>query len=160
MDSLIVSLLGEMKAYLLKVIGRIETDLDTTTESARLRESNCGNLITDVCRRAYRTDVCMIVGGTIRADEIYPAGDINLQNILDIFPFEDSMVVVKVTGQMLWDVVENGVSAYPKLEGRFPQVSGMRFVYDPSKPSYHRVTKLFVGDQPVNLTQFYTLATR
>jgi len=36
-------------------------------------------------------------------------------------------------------MLENGVSGYPKFEGRFPQVSGVRFKFDPRKPPGQRI---------------------
>lgn len=36
---------------------------------------------------------------------------------------------------------------YPKLEGRFPQVSGIEFAFDPSKPIGHRVDPKFIKIQ-------------
>ena len=45
--------------------------------------------------------------------------------------------------------LENGVSKYPKLEGRFPQVSGLSFEFDGSKPPGERVDRYSVkiGDE-------------
>jgi 5'-nucleotidase len=34
----------------------------------------------------------------------------------------DETVVLQATGGQLLEALENGVSMYPKLEGRFPQV--------------------------------------
>ena len=42
-------------------------------------------------------------------------------------------------GKDVVKALENGVSQYPKLEGRFPQLAGIKFVFDPSKPSGKRV---------------------
>ena len=35
----------------------------------------------------------------------------------------DPLVLLDVTGDQLCQALENGVSQWPKLEGRFPQVS-------------------------------------
>ena len=45
--------------------------------------------------------------------------------------------------------LENGVSKWPKLEGRFPQVSGISFSFDGNKPSGERVQKesVKIGDE-------------
>ena len=51
----------------------------------------------------------------------------------------DPLAVVEVTGRQLLAALENGVSQYPKHEGRFPQVSGIRFSFDPSQPVGGRV---------------------
>ena len=58
--------------------------------------------------------------------------------------------------------LENGVSSYPKLEGRFPQVAGLSFGFDPEKPPYSRVDPLFVrvGDEYLDLKSTYRLATK
>ena len=45
-------------------------------------------------------------------------------------------------GEDLLKALENGVCMYPKLEGRFPQVAGMSFAFDPSKPPGSRVSFL------------------
>ena len=39
----------------------------------------------------------------------------------------------------LLESLENGVSQYPKLEGRFPCVSGVQFRFDPALEPMHRV---------------------
>ena len=47
-------------------------------------------------------------------------------------------------GDELYEALENGVSQYPKKEGRFPQVSGMRYGFYPSAPPGQRVDPLTV----------------
>ena len=42
-------------------------------------------------------------------------------------------------GAQLHQALENAVSQYPKLEGRFPQVSGIKFAFDPRKPGGQRI---------------------
>lgn len=75
-------------------------------------------------------------------------------------PFEDPTVVVRASGHAIWSALENAVSLYPALEGRFPQVSGIMFCFDPSMPPFRRVKSLCIGDSPIDLDRMYTLATR
>ncbi len=51
---------------------------------------------------------------------------------------------------------------YPKLEGRFLQVSGVSFAFDPSLPAGQRVDPKFVriGDQYMDLDTKYRLVTK
>lgn len=51
---------------------------------------------------------------------------------------------------------------YPKLEGRFLQVGGMSFAFDPSKPPLQRVDARFVrvGDQYLELNATYRVVTK
>lgn len=59
--------------------------------------------------------------GTFRSDQIHPAGPFTMRDLVNIVPMHDPLVVLEVSGQAIIDALENAVSAYPKLEGRFPQ---------------------------------------
>lgn len=65
-------------------------------------------------------------------------------------------------GEQLHKALENGVSQYPKLEGRFPQVSGMTFVFDPDKPPGQRVNPKYIkiGDEYLDFSQVWKLVVR
>jgi 5'-nucleotidase len=56
--------------------------------------------------------------------------------------------------------LEHGVSrsAEDKEPGRFPQVSGVRFSFDASRPAGARVTGVTVNGQPLDEGKSYTLA--
>lgn len=76
------------------------------------------------------------------------------------FPFEDPVVVVKIKGQQLLEALQNGVSKYPALDGRFPQVSNISFTFDPSRKSHDRIVGVQVGGKPLDVNQEFSLATR
>ena len=58
--------------------------------------------------------------------------------------------------------LENGVCQYPKLEGRFLQVSGVSFAFDPTKASGQRVDSQYVrvGDEYLEMDTKYRLVTK
>lgn len=56
-----------------------------------------------------------------------------------MLPFGNTVVKVQVTGAELKTMLENAVSAMPGANGRFPQVSGICFVYDISAQVGNRV---------------------
>ena len=68
--------------------------------------------------------------------------------------------MLKVTGKAIREALENGVSNYPALEGRFPQVSNIRFEVDYSKPPGSRVQIASIGDDLIDDAREYVLATR
>ena len=76
------------------------------------------------------------------------------------FPFEDPTIVIRVTGAALLAAIENSVSAYPALEGRFPQVSDIEFEFDPSLAPDHRVKWVKIGGTPLDLARKYSVVTR
>ena len=74
----------------------------------------------------------------------------------------DELVLIDVDGDQIYEALENGVSQWPKLEGRFPQVSGITFAFDPSKPAGSRVNPDYVkvGDEYLDKSQHYKLVTK
>ena len=155
-------LTAKLKESLEKPIGWTSAPLDSRFTTVRTRESNIGNLVCDIMRLHYGTDCAIMAAGTIRGDQIYAPGPIRVKDVTDCFPFEDPVVVIKVTGKGIWEALENGVSAFPALEGRFPQVSNINFTFDPSLPPGSRVTKLSIAGEPIerNSERVYVLATR
>jgi 2',3'-cyclic-nucleotide 2'-phosphodiesterase (5'-nucleotidase family) len=56
------------------------------------------------------------------------------------------VTTLTVSGAELKTMLENGVSAMPAVNGRFPQVSGLCFTYDIALPAGSRVTSaVFAG---------------
>lgn len=104
------------------VLGRIDVDLDGRFEIVRRQESNLGNFIADIMLRSTEADVAILNSGTLRSDRIHQRGEFKIRDIMAILPMIDSLVVIAVTGMQLIAALENGVSKYPALEGRFPQV--------------------------------------
>ena len=72
--------------------------------------------------------------GTLRSDCLKPKGDFTIGDLKKILPAENRLLLLRCSGKKLHQVLENGVSQYPKLESRFPQVSGLKFAFDPKKP--------------------------
>lgn len=73
--------------------------------------------------RGCKADCALINSGTLRADVVYPAGPFTVEDMVKLLPFDNHLVSVSVTGAQLLEILENGVSQWPKKEGRFPQAS-------------------------------------
>ena len=70
------------------------------------------------------------------------------------------MVVVRVPGQMIWDILENSVSAYPNLDGRFATFSGLKFSFDPDQPPGKRICNITDEyGKPFDFNREYSVAT-
>ncbi len=141
-------------------IGATEFPLDSRRNSVRGQETAIGNLVADAMRAATGADVAMANGGGIRADREYEAGTmLTRRDILTELPFGNVTVMTEITGQQILDAMENGVSKVEDGSGRFPQVSGMSFVYDPTAPAGSRIVKLMIGENEVDVNATYTFAT-
>lgn len=157
---LVDKLSSSLREKLEKPIGYTAVPLDARFTTVRTKESNIGNFMCDLMRHFHAADCAIMASGTIRGDQIYPPGVILLKDILNCFPFEDPVVVLRVTGQAILSALENSVSLVPALEGRFPQVSNIQFAYDPSRPTNSRILWTTINDSPLTLERSYTVATR
>ncbi len=121
----------------------------------RLCESLIGDVATDALRTTYNTDFAITNSGGLRADLTCPATDnpsdfcppftpspypITRGQVLAVLPFGNVVFTVNINGAELKTMLENGISAMPAANGRFPQVSGLCFTYDISAPAGSRVT--------------------
>ncbi|XP_018022748.1 mannosylglucosyl-3-phosphoglycerate phosphatase isoform X2 [Hyalella azteca] len=145
-----------------EVLGSFSVDLDGKFSSIRTCETNLGNFICDVMLAACNADVAVLNSGTLRSDRLHPAGQFCMRDLMTVLPMLDSLCVLQVTGAVLLQILENGVSQYPKLEGRFPQVAGIQFAFDPNAPPGSRVVRdmVKVGDEYLQLDQTYRLCTK
>ena len=150
---------GLTAAQLNLVAGATSVPLDTRNEVVRMRESPVGNLIADLLREAVQADVALVNGGGIRGNAVKPAGSLTRGDVLRILPFANKIVKLDVTGATLRAAIENGLSQIETTAGRFPQVSGLRFTFDPKKPAGYRLIAVTVGDRPIDPAAHYTLAT-
>ena len=128
-----------VEANMENVIGRTKVPLDARFAEIRTKETNISNFCASIMARATDADIAILNAGTIRADRIIPKGPLKLRDICDLLPMADTIAVVELTGEKLLQILENGVSQYPAMEGRFPCVDGVRFAFDPSKPSGSRI---------------------
>ncbi len=118
----------------------------------RRPESTIGDFITDAMRADVRADVALQNPGGMRAD--LDAGPITRGDVYAIMPFDNTIVTMELTGAQLKLALEQSLRGE-----RVTQVSGVRYVFDSSKPSLQRITQLTLADgTPVDEAKTYTVA--
>ena len=85
--------------------------------------------------------------------------EITRKDILTELPFGNVTVLAEVAGTDLLAALENGVSQVEDTAGRFPQVSGLGFTYEPSRPPGARIVEVTMGGSPLDPARTYRLAT-
>jgi 5'-nucleotidase len=53
---------------------------------------------------------------------VHERGDLTFRDVIDMLPYMDEIAIVAMPGHRLLRVLENGVSMFPKTEGRWIQV--------------------------------------
>jgi 2',3'-cyclic-nucleotide 2'-phosphodiesterase (5'-nucleotidase family) len=141
-----------------EVVGLTTVPLDARAAPSRGGETNLGNLIADALRDWGEADVGLQNGGGIRSDRVYAPGPLSRRDLAAILPFANYAAVVRLSGAALRDALEHSVAATGEGAGRFLQVSGLAFAYDPGAPPGSRVREVWVGDRPLDPAAAYTVA--
>jgi len=159
-DEEIANLISQIEEENTKItsvkIGETLVRLDGEREHVRTRESNLGNLVADAVIKGSGADIAIVNGGDIRAS--LEPGDITVGDIIKVLPFANYLVVKEIKGKDVVAALEHGTSSYPEPKGGFPQVGGMSYKIDLSKPVGQRVTDVRVAGEPIDPEKIYKLA--
>ncbi|WP_275785038.1 5'-nucleotidase C-terminal domain-containing protein [Pararhizobium gei] len=132
----------ELKA---KIIGKTDAPIDGSRETCRARECEMGDLVTDAMLDRVKNqgiDIAITNGGGLRAS--IDAGDVSMGEAITVLPFQNTVATFQLKGAEIAAALENGLSQIEEGGGRFPQVSGLKFSFDKSKPAGSRVVKVEV----------------
>lgn len=135
---------AELEEILSYKAGTLDFDLSIADENGirivRTRETNAGDFTADAIRHLMETDIAMVNGGGIR--HAVSAGDVTYGNLLDVFPFSNSLGACKATGQQIMDALEYcsketmAITSFDEAAvgefGGFLQVSGLKYTIDTS----------------------------
>lgn len=146
-DDRISVLAQPLTALRSQVIGETTAALNGTRADVRVKETNMGNLIAESMLEKARpagAQVAIMNGGGIRAG--IDAGPITLGEVLEVLPFGNTLALTTITGAQLKDALENGVSQVDLVAGRFPQVAGIRFMFNKGAAAGSRIVAVQVAD--------------
>lgn len=149
--------LDELRA---RVIGQTAVELNGNRADVRSKETNLGNLVAEALLAAGRdggAQIAITNGGGIRAS--IPAGPVTVGNVLEVLPFGNTLALTTITGAQLKAALENGVSQVERGGGRFPQIAGFRFSFDPARPAGDRVTGITFNNLAVDPAATFRVAT-
>ncbi|MEM6516738.1 MAG: choice-of-anchor I family protein [Bacteroidota bacterium] len=164
---------GVIDAQFNNIVGFSSVYLDGRRSQVRTQETNLGNLTADANLwyanllnpatddpvdislkngGGLRTEIgsAIIPGGSNDPDDIVfspPAdNEVSEGNLRATLRFDNGLVRLTMTAAELVGIVEHGLAlTEPGAQpGRFPQVSGMTFVYDPNEPAGSRLLELIV----------------
>ncbi|MET0277681.1 MAG: bifunctional UDP-sugar hydrolase/5'-nucleotidase [Pseudorhodoplanes sp.] len=135
-------------------------ELDSRNPTVRTQEAAIGDLMADSMRAETGAQIAITNGGGIRGGKIYPAGTtLTRRDMMAELPFRNTIALLEISGRAIRAGLENGFSALPRAAGRFPQVSGLNIVVDPSRPVGQRVVSVLADGKPLEDAKIYKLAT-
>jgi 5'-nucleotidase len=83
--------------------------------------------------------------------------------VFTVLPFQNTLATFELTGAGIIAALENGVSQVEDGAGRFPQVAGMRFTWDPAAEPGSRIVSVEIetadGFVPIDPEAVYGVVT-
>ncbi|MAS12383.1 MAG: multifunctional 2',3'-cyclic-nucleotide 2'-phosphodiesterase/5'-nucleotidase/3'-nucleotidase [Nitratireductor sp.] len=141
-------LAGPIEELKNKIVAETSAAVDGSRETCRAGECEMGNLVTDaMVARARDQGVQFAItnGGGLRAS--IDAGEVTMGEVLGVLPFQNTLATFQLKGADVVASLESGVSQIEEGAGRFPQVSGLRYSFDPSvAPGEGRIKSVQVKD--------------
>lgn len=161
-----------------KQLGSVELG-DITDDLMRARQSNgtsenrggestLGNLIADVqlwATSELGTQIAFMNPGGMRTDITYPStgaadpdGNVTYQEAANVQPFANTLVTMTLTGEQIVQVLEE---QWQPAGAQRPFLklgtAGLTYTYDPTAAAGSRITQVWVGDTPLDLTATYSV---
>eukprot|EP01080_Neovahlkampfia_damariscottae_P003955 gene3955-7211_t len=144
-----------------EVIGLVIKRLNSQKDSVRSKETNMANLFCDALKDVFNADIGFVSGGAVRGDSFYnpgvkmTKGDIDKES-----PFPNQCKIVQITGKMLLESVEFGISKLGEIVGSYPHFShGISIEYNKKNPIGSRVTKALFNQKPIKNDDVFTIAS-
>ncbi len=147
-----------------KVVAETSAPIDGSRENCRAGECEMGNLVTDAMldrTKDQGVQFAITNGGGLRAS--IDAGEVTMGEVLEVLPFQNTLATFRLKGSDVVESLESGVSQIEDGAGRFPQVSGLKYSFDPTKPAGERISDVQVatenGFEPIKPDETYMIAS-
>ncbi|KXF76444.1 multifunctional 2',3'-cyclic-nucleotide 2'-phosphodiesterase/5'-nucleotidase/3'-nucleotidase [Paramesorhizobium deserti] len=130
-----------------KVIASSTGPIEGSREICRVAECSMGNLVADAILDRVKDQgmsIAIMNGGGLRAS--IDAGDVTMGEVLTVLPFQNTLSTFQLKGADVTAALEHGVGQVEEGGGRFPQVAGLKYAFDVSKPAGERITRVEIRD--------------
>jgi 2',3'-cyclic-nucleotide 2'-phosphodiesterase (5'-nucleotidase family) len=153
------------RRYVATVVGR--TRSAWRADSARLTDTPLMDFVLETMRRNAHTDLASAAAFDLGAK--IPAGAVTVAQLARLYPYENTLRAVRITGAQLRDYLEqsakyfrvaNGVLDYdPAIPGfNYEMIAGATYTIDVSKPIGARIAALAVRGRRVRPSDTFTMA--
>ena len=148
------------QVQVMKVVSHLSTSI--TRNSSPSGESALGNLIADAQWSSTasadrgRSDFALMNPGGVRADILIQpgGGTVNFGQLFKVQPFGNTMVVKRMTGQQVKDLLEHQFANIDRPKVLFPSES-LQYEVDLRQGKGQRVVNIQIGQKPLELTHAY-----
>ncbi|MBU5590421.1 5'-nucleotidase C-terminal domain-containing protein [Clostridium sp. MSJ-4] len=143
---------NELQPILGEVLATLDTDLTHDRDEGL---SVLGQFTTKLMAEASGAQIGITNGGGVRAP--IEKGTITMGNMYQVFPFDNTLVTMKLKGSDLKRVIEHGIMPDGFGWGQF---YGIKVYYDKDAKAGERITSMRLLDgTPIDMDKYYTVVT-
>ena len=146
-EARVKELAGPIEELKNRVVAASAEAIDGSRENCRQVECQMGNLVAEaMLDRVADQGVTIAIanGGGLRSS--IDAGEVTMGEVLSVLPFQNTLATFTVNGAEVVAALENGVSAVEDGAGRFVQVAGLKYTFDPALAKGARVSDVMVQE--------------
>lgn len=141
----VAEMAGPIEALKATVVAQAAERIEGDRSFCRQVECQMGNLVADAMLdrvAGQGIQIALQNGGGLRAS--IEAGEVTKGAVLAVLPFQNTLSTFQLRGADVLAALENGVSQVEDGAGRFLQVAGLRYTFDPALPAGSRVSDVAV----------------
>lgn len=139
----VAELAAPIEEAMAEVVAETTAPIDGDRTSCRAGECEMGVLVATAMldrTRDQGVEVAIQNGGGLRAS--IDEGPVTMGEVFSVLPFQNTLASFDLTGAGIIAALENGVSQVEDGAGRFPQVAGMRYTWDPEAEPGNRIVSV------------------
>ncbi|MCX7905553.1 MAG: bifunctional metallophosphatase/5'-nucleotidase [Elusimicrobiales bacterium] len=133
-----------------KIIGKAKKAL---TFDSQTFDNAIGNFVTDITRLKANTEIAFQNAGGVR--NIINEGDIKIRDIYQVMPFENTIVVLKMKGEDIYEVIKDNL----KINKTSMYISGIKVKYKIKDDKVEILEILLENGDKIEPQKIYTVAT-
>ena len=135
-----------------RVITRLSREL---THPDRYQETELGNLFADILKECLGLDIMLLGSGSIRKEKLGPI--ITLQDLMEIFPYDDAIYMINVKGSELKEMIKYMLrdEAFNGDHTEFYQLS--KDLYIEYSKKKHEFLKFTYKNEDIDEERIYTV---
>lgn len=137
-----------------KIYGEVLAYNPQLLSNEKYGESPLADYFMDLINSELQTDITLYNGGAIRAN--LPAGNVTLRELKQIFPFNNTLYVVRLRGSDILKALEHGLGSKEIARVRF---AGLTVTADLTAPEGERLISAQLADGSIlNHERYYSVA--
>lgn len=168
-----INLLSEqIKKFKSEKAGELLTAIGEEKKNVRKALLKQGSLVTDAIKYSFPdVDIVLQNAGGVRLNRVIRPGPVSFADILELYPFENTVVLLELKGSDLKSVLETSSRLYPGSNGGFLQSRGLEYTINTAKPAQilsdngskiikegSRVSGIKIKGEPLQSNKLYKIA--